>query len=84
MSQTTDFQPPDCYVESNSKGEVISFTSTNTLLLLFSLLSGMSTNGVKRFLKRNLTGKRHGFTTKVLISSIKDFAFFFTGLRQVN
>ena len=75
VSQAKDFQRPECYVESNSKGEVVSFTSKKPLVFLFSLLSGMSTRKVKHFLQRALTGKRHGFTTKVLISNIKDFAF---------
>lgn len=75
LSQAEDFQPPDCYVESNRKGEVISFTSTEPLVFLLSLLSGMSTRKVKLFLQRILAGKRHGFKTKVLISNVKDFAF---------
>ena len=78
VSQAKDFQVPECYVESNSKGEVISFTSSKPLVFLFSLLSGMSTRKVKHFLQRVLTGKRQGFKTKVLVSTIKDFAFVYS------
>lgn len=67
---------PLCFVESNRKATVISFTSMELLLKFMSLLADISDTEVQtRFFKRDLKGKKKGHKVAVLVEDTKDFAF---------
>lgn len=73
-----DFNEPNCYVSSNKKAEVISFTSLCSLQKFLSMLSALSTREVKKFFSRKLTtAARSGHTLKLLVEENKDFGFFY-------
>jgi hypothetical protein len=72
------FNEPACYISSNKKAEVISFTSLCSLQKLFSMLSGMSTKEVKKFFSRKLSStSRSGNKVKLIVEETKDFVFFY-------
>lgn len=58
----------------NKKGHVMSFTSRKAVVLLLSMLSGLSETSVLSHFKRRLTGNTNG-KAKVIVNSEKDFAF---------
>ena len=67
---------PLCFVKSNKKAAVISFTSMELLLKFMSTLADISDSDVQtRFFKRNLSGKKKGHIVAVLVEDAKDFAF---------
>ena len=65
---------PDCYISSNRKAEVISFTSLCLLQEFLSCLSGMSKREVRKFFTRKLTGVKCHHKVKLIVSDEKDFA----------
>jgi len=65
-----------CYGE-NKKGYVISFTSLESVVALFTLLTDLTkTHIYKTYFKRSLSGRVNG-KAKVIINEDKDFAFHF-------
>jgi hypothetical protein len=71
-----EFKEPICYSAKNKKGHVISFTTLDAVILLFSLITSISKVEVGAFLTRKLKGlRRNKHKVKVLVEDIKDFAF---------
>jgi hypothetical protein len=71
------FVEPYCFVGSNKKGEVISFTNLHLVMELLALLSGYSEKEVSSYFKRNLTGLKAGHKVNVIANESKDFAFIY-------
>ena len=71
------FVEPCCFVGSNKKGDVISFTNLRLVMELLALLSGYPGKEVATFFKRNLTGLKAGHKVNVIANESKDFAFIY-------
>lgn len=81
-AEEQDFQVPSCYVSSNKKAEVISFTSLGSVQKLFTLLSALCTREVKKFFSRTIKrGIRSGNRVKIIVEETKDFGFFYNKMK---
>ena len=66
-----------CFVGSNKKADVISFTNLRLVMELLALLLGYPEKEVATFFKRNLTGMKAGHKVNVIANESKDFAFIY-------
>ena len=71
------FVEPLCFVSSNKKGDVISFTSLRLVMELLALLSGYLENDFATYFKRDLLGLKSGHKVNVIGSDSKDFDFIY-------
>ena len=72
------FCSPFCFVSTNKKGEVVSFTNICLVVELLALLSGHSEEEIAAtYFKRNLSGVKSGHKVNVIASEAKDFVFFY-------
>ena len=53
-SDLDEFNEPNCYISSNRKASVISFTSLTSVVDLFTVLSGYTCMEVRQYFPRNL------------------------------
>ncbi|CAB3984318.1 Hypothetical predicted protein [Paramuricea clavata] len=70
-AQSPMFSEPRCYIATNAKGIVVSFTSLESVQLFPALLSKREVLG---YLGRKLSSRRKDYITKLLVSPTKDFA----------
>lgn len=65
---------PDCYMSSNKRGDVISFTSINVLYTFLSCISTLPIEEIKDYFKRKIqSGQRKNHSVRLLVSDDKDF-----------
>ncbi|KAK3728179.1 hypothetical protein QZH41_019023 [Actinostola sp. cb2023] len=70
------FFEPRCYVRTNSKAEVICFTSLYSFQKFMSTISGLSRSEMKKYFSRQLQGRnRLGHTVKLLVDDEKQISF---------
>lgn len=78
IERTPQFRKPIAYSSKNKKGHVLSFTSLEAVVLLFSLLTSIKESDVKLYFVRRLRGmKRNGHLVKLIVDERKDFALYY-------
>lgn len=76
IQQCPDMIEPVCYSAKNKKGHVITITTIESVIMLFSLMTGLSREEVKPYFERKLRGlKRNRHLVKLIVEDVKDFAF---------
>ena len=70
-----EFYPPLFFHGKNRKDEFVSFTTSDAVTTIFSLLSAFGIKIVKRYFNRSLGGRRKGHKVKLLVSETHDIAF---------
>ena len=73
-SNLDEFNEPNCYISSNRKASVISFTSLTSVVELFTVLSGYTCMEVRQYFTRNL--KSNG-KAELIVNQVKDFALIY-------
>ena len=73
-SDLDEFNEPNCYISSDRKASVISFTSLTSVVNLFTVLSGYTCMEVKQYFARNL--KSNG-KAGLIVNQVKDFALIY-------
>ena len=72
------FCAPFCFIATNKKGEVVSFTNLRLVVELLAFLSGYSEEEIAgTYFKGNLNGTKSGHKVNVIATESKDFAFFY-------
>ena len=71
-----EFSEPNCYISSNRKASVISFTLLTSVVDLFTVLSGYTCMEVRQYFTRNL--KSNG-KAELIVNQVKDFALMYGG-----
>lgn len=67
---------PNVFIASNRKGEVISFTSLNSLIKFLSCISVLNAREIKKYFSRILSSvSRHNHKVAIIVSEEEDFAF---------
>ena len=69
-----EFNEPNCYISSNRKASVISFTSLTSVVDLFTVLSGYTCIEVRQYFARNL--KSNG-KAELIVNQVEDFALMY-------
>ena len=72
-SSHAEFKEPNCYVSSNRKATVISLTSKDSVLLLFTTLTGYHNKQVWNYFRKSLKSGK----AKLIVTSVKDFGMIF-------
>ena len=69
-----EFNERNCYISSNRKASVISFTSLTSVVDLFTVLSGYTCMEVRQHFARNL---RSNGKAELIVNQVKDFALMY-------
>ena len=69
-----EFNKPNCYISSNRKASVISFTSSTSVVDLFTVLSCYTCMEVRQYFARNL--KSNG-KAELIVNQVNDFALMY-------
>ena len=71
-STLSEFIEPNCYISSNRKAAVISFTSLKSVINLFTIICGYTEMEVRKYCSRCLKSKGKA---ELIVNEVKDFAF---------
>ncbi|CAB4017577.1 Hypothetical predicted protein [Paramuricea clavata] len=73
-STLPEFIEPNCYISSNRKAAVISFTSLKSVINLFTIICGYTEMEVRKYCSRSLKSKGNA---ELIVNKVKDFAFIY-------
>jgi hypothetical protein len=74
LKSSTEFIEPNCYISSNRKAAMISFTSLKSVINLFTIICGYTEMEVRKYCSRSLKSKGKA---EPIVNEVKDFAFIY-------